>query len=290
MPGLNEITCFLFDNGSFRGESTLSLRRIARRLEAKLRCRVIPTSLLHSTRVDAVELDGTPATLLEPELMRFGGSGGRNAIALPLFFGESGALTEYLPDRIKLIGEHWPELKIKIAGCLVNDSDDSVGLVAQAMAGQIRALKDDERDTVDGDRPWVISTDHGSPKIAVAKIRNLIGTALKLSLGAEVLNCQVASMERRDGPEYGFNEPLLASALEVAVRGGAQRIIVAQQFLQPGRHAGAAGDITEICNVAKKHHPSLMISQTQVLGAQPEIEALLIRRFQSEVRTMISTQ
>jgi len=211
-------------------------------------------------------------------------------MALPLFFGQSGALTEYLPERIKSIGEHWPNLKIRIAGCLVNDSDDSVGLVAQAMVGQIKALRESESDSVDGDRPWVISTDHGSPKIAVAKIRNLIGAALKHSLGEEVINCQVASMERRAGPEYEFNEPLLASALEVAVRGGAQRIIVAQQFLQLGRHAGGGGDIAEICNEAKKCHPGLIVSRTQVLGARPEIEALLIRRFQSEVRTMILTR
>lgn len=285
MAGLNEITCFLFDNGSVRAESTLSLRLIARRLEAKLGYRVIPTSLLHSTRVAESELDGTPALLLEPELMRFGEAGGRMAVALPLFFGQSGALTEYLPERIERIHECWPELSIQLAGCLVNESDDSAGLIAQAMTDQIRTLRETKQDFVEGDRPWIISTDHGSPKIAVTKIRDLIGKELKLRLGENAGEVRVASMERREGAEYDFNEPLLASALEVAVRGGARNVIVAQQFLQPGRHAGEGGDITQICSAAEKNHPGFKIYRTQVLGARSEIEALLIRRFESEIRT-----
>ncbi len=59
---------FLFDNGSFRAESTRSLRRLAARLTSRLGRPVHAVSLLHSTRVPAEELDGERAALLEPAL------------------------------------------------------------------------------------------------------------------------------------------------------------------------------------------------------------------------------
>ena len=68
---MNPYPCtLLIDNGSHRAESTLSLRRIAEALSAKLDGKVHPVSLLHSTKVDPAELGGTPAQIFEPFLRK----------------------------------------------------------------------------------------------------------------------------------------------------------------------------------------------------------------------------
>jgi sirohydrochlorin ferrochelatase len=280
VPGFTEISCFLFDNGSLRAESTLNLRRLASRLQATLGCPVVPTSLLHSARVEAHLLDGRPAELLENALTKFGQSGGRRAVTLPLFFGASAALTDYVPERLREIRTQFPALEISPGDSLVGEGDDSVQLVAQALAAQVRAVREA---IPPGDLATteVIATDHGSPRSAVAHVRNLIGAALRALLAEEVRAVRVASMERRPGPAYAFNDPLLEQALVAAHAAGAKQIIVAQQFLQAGRHAGPEGDITAICAQAEKKFPGLKTYQTAVLGNRPEIEMLLARRFEA---------
>ncbi|TAG25735.1 MAG: cobalamin biosynthesis protein CbiX, partial [Verrucomicrobia bacterium] len=52
----DDFACFLFDNGSFRADSTRSLRGVAARLAERLGHPVRAVSLLHSTRVPAAEL------------------------------------------------------------------------------------------------------------------------------------------------------------------------------------------------------------------------------------------
>ena len=105
-------TCFLFDNGSLRAAATLSLRELAQQLASTLRIPVRAVSLLHSSGVDPRELDGQPAELLEPSLLNFARAGGRHAILLPLFFGPSAALTEYLPARVQAIRRQCPALQV----------------------------------------------------------------------------------------------------------------------------------------------------------------------------------
>ena len=63
---------------------------------------VVPVSLLHSANVAAEKLGGQGAELLEPALMKFAETGGSRAVLLPLFFGPSGALTDYLPDPVAI--------------------------------------------------------------------------------------------------------------------------------------------------------------------------------------------
>jgi hypothetical protein len=108
--------CFLFDNGSLRAESTRSLRSLAARLAARLGHPVQAVSLLHSTRVPAAELDGVPTYLLEPALDAwFATAPQGQALLLPLFFGPSGALADYVPERLRRCahdipgrGRYWP--------------------------------------------------------------------------------------------------------------------------------------------------------------------------------------
>ncbi|HEY0943642.1 MAG TPA: cobalamin biosynthesis protein CbiX, partial [Opitutaceae bacterium] len=101
MTTLDRPLCFLFDNGSLRAASTLSLRGVAAALSTRIDAPVRAVSLLHSSAIDPAELDGEPAELLEPALDAYFASGGRSAVLLPLFFGPSAALTDYVPARVE---------------------------------------------------------------------------------------------------------------------------------------------------------------------------------------------
>ena len=90
-----------------------------------------------------------------------------------------------------------------------------------------------------------------------------------------------ASMERRAGEEYAFNDPLLEKLLAEICARGERNVIVAQLFLAPGRHAGSNGDITKICLPFEKD--GVRIKQTPTLGKHPYLIEILgerLREFQ----------
>jgi hypothetical protein len=79
-------------------------------------------------------------------------------------------------------------------------------------------------------------------------------------------------MERREGAEYDFNEPLLEHALQNA-KGEA---VILMLFLLPGRHAGGDGDVATI---AQEHAPDgVRWKLSPLLGKHPALPALLFRR------------
>lgn len=271
MSNLAEITCYLFDNGSKRPASTLSLRRVASRLATQIGCDTEAVSLLHSDSVPAAELDGQPARLLEESLEAFGQAGGKIAVALPLFFGPSGALTEYLPPRIEALAAKYTDTHFILAECLESPEDNSATLLAQVIQREISSTIATARFS----RPAVVLTDHGSPLPGVTEVRNRLGAAL-----AETCpEAKVASMERREGDQYAFNEPLLETALQTLAENGEDEIVVALQFLFAGRHAGEQGDIAQICAAVKEKYPRLKTATTRPIGESTEILQLLERRF-----------
>lgn len=286
MCSTDPIDCYLFDNGSLRAAATLSLRRLARALAAELAVPVHPVSLLHSSGVDAAQLDGAPAQLLEPALLEFGRQGGRRAVALPLFFGPSAALTAYVPERIEAVRRQFPNLTVRLADCLVKDADDSAPRVAETLAAAVRA----KLPTPNAPRVAVVLTDHGSPQPAVTAVRNRLGGLLGQLLGDEVISVTVASMERREGEAYAFNDPLLVNELKRLGAAGAEGVIVAQQFLQAGRHAGPDGDIATICREVAADFPRLNYSITEPIGGEPAIRALLARRYAEAIKEWSSTR
>ena len=73
-------------------------------------------------------------------------------------------------------------------------------------------------------------------------------------------------MERREGDEYAFNDPLLENLLIKWAEDGANQVIVALFFLLSGRHAGKEGDLAEICARVKKQFPAINILLTNPLG------------------------
>jgi hypothetical protein len=126
-------------------------------------------------------------------------------------------------------------------------------------------------------RPWVILVDHGSPQRAVAAVRDELRALLAARLDGTAGPVLAASMERRDGPEYEFNEPMLARALECVEGPG----IVALLFFSPGRHAGPGGDIETICREAQTRRPGLQVYFTPLVGEHPRLLEILADRVAS---------
>jgi len=257
-----------------RAASTRSLRRLAGELEPAIGAPVRAVSLLHSSAVPAAELDGMPAGLLEPALEDFLATGGREAVALPLFFGPSAALTEYVPARLASLREKFPAARLRLARWLVDVGRPDDRRIAGALADAVRTVVVRKQ----LGQPSVLLVDHGSPQPAVTAVREHLGRQLCACLGGEVAAVGTASMERREGPAYDFNEPLLARALRTPPFADGD-VVVALQFLSPGRHAGPKGDIAQICAEAQAERPGLRTHPTEPLASHPALCAVLAERY-----------
>jgi sirohydrochlorin ferrochelatase len=268
-------TILLVDNGSLEAAATLSLRQIAISLGSVLDRLVEPVSLLHSSKIPADQLGGQAAETLEPALERRLHAGISDFLVVPLFFGPSLALTEYLPGRVALLRGKFPRLQVRLAPPLVDIVDPADSRMAVILGDQVRAVL-----PAGGEPPAVILVDHGSPVPGVTQVRDRLAAQLQQELGGVVRAVQPASMERRPGAEFSFNEPLLERAFE---REGFQsgRVIVSLLFLSPGRHAGPGGDIAKICMAAEKRHPGLQTVTTGLVGSHPGLIPILVDRFRA---------
>jgi hypothetical protein len=118
----------------------------------------------------------------------------------------------------------------------------------------------------------VLLCDHGSPIPEVTACRNALAASLREELGLKPEELIACSMERREGSEYDFNEPLLEHALQSA-RGDA---VILMLFLLPGRHAGPEGDVATI---AKEHAPAgLRWKLSPLLGTHYSLPSLIEAR------------
>jgi len=268
--------CFLFDNGSLRAASTLSLRRIANWLRARLDgVEVRAVSLLHSSTIDAAELGGERAELLEPALAAAAARGENDFVLLPLFFGPSAAVTDYLPERLNVLRQKFPDLRVRVARWLVDVNAGEDMSIATILADGVRRAAAG----AGWNRPKIALVDHGSPQRGVADVRDFLGGQLRQLLGGEVA---VASMERRPEPEFAFTEPLLAGLLHDKNFGQCE-VVVALQFLSPGRHAGPGGNIAEICAEAMRTQPGLRVVPTRLVGEDERLADVLVERYRERL-------
>ncbi|MFW6345483.1 MAG: sirohydrochlorin chelatase [Halomonas sp.] len=263
----------LVDNGSLRAQATLNLRRLARALGAATGQAVEAVSLLHSYKIPAEALDGEKAVSLGPRAEQLAQQGVTELVILPFFFGPSQALTHYLPERLAEVQARHPRLSVRVALPLV----DSQAPVDLRLA---RLLADDVRERMNGkSRPKVVLVDHGSPIPEVTAVRNYLAGQLSVLLNEEVECVTFASMERREGDAYRFNEPLLEDLLAAEAMAGSE-VILAMLFLSPGRHAGEGGDIAEICAQAMAASPGLRVATTRLVGEHDGILAILASRLE----------
>jgi sirohydrochlorin ferrochelatase len=266
--------CLLFDNGSLRPESTISLRTIARRLQEAIDVEVQAVSLLHSSALPPGDLGGEPARLLEPALDAWLAGGGGEIVLVPLFFGPSAALMDYLPRRLECLRQKHPGMRVRLAQWLVDCTAANDGRIASILADNVRATI-----AAHGlESPAVVLVDHGSPQRAVVEVRDFLAGQVAMQWSGAVSRLAAASMERRAGPEYDFCEPLLRTVLR-RPEFGESKVVVAQQFLSPGRHAGPGGDVTGICAEAEQELPRLKTYRTGLIGADPRLIQVLRDRY-----------
>ena len=92
-----------------------------------------------------------------------------------------------------------------------------------------------------------------------------------------VTEVRAASMERREGQQFDFNDPRLETALDRAVKTN-RTVIVGLLFLAPGQHAGPRGDIEAICRKIERRSPGSRILITGLAGGHPDIIDILADR------------
>ena len=266
--------CLLVDNGSLKASSTLTLRRIARALSQKIGFEVAPVSMLHSNAIDPELLGGRPAELIAPALQKRL-KGAQQFIVIPVFFGPSGALTRHLPARIAELKASVPSLRVTLAPCLVEGGrPNRIELLAHILADWV----EEKRAQAQLNRPAVILVDHGTPAPEVNAVRHLMEKQLAHLLDGKIERLVSASMERREGKAFDFNEPLLEKVIgtEGFSKGD---VIVSMLFLSPGRHAGPDGDIARMCRNAEQRYLGLRLHRTKLVSQHPSLVDLLAERF-----------
>lgn len=273
----------LTDNGSLRPAATMSLRRLAKAVSESTGETIHPVSLLHSNKIPSSELDGIPADTLESFWLNKREEGIHRFLVLPLFFGPSAAIAEYLPQRVDALREErqWEELEVRVAPCLVDCDDPGDQRLPQMLATYVEDTANSKSLT----KTAVALVDHGTPRVAVTRVRDFLAEQLAKLLDPERFHLvRPCSMERREGSEYDFNEPLLERLL--GTQGFTADVVVSMLFLQPGRHAGEGGDVATICKDAEDACPGLRTHMTALLGDHPDLLAVLIERLHQGRETL----
>lgn len=246
----------LIDNGSLEPASQLGLRRVAAALSKHAGLMVHAVSWKHSDRIPAAALAGHGASTLAPWIRAQFARGEREFVFVPFFISAQGAIGSALRDDLdQLAGE--------LGGFAFTFTDGLAarGTVAPIVADRVR----ETLATKNLSHPAVVVVDHGGPSSASAVLRNEIATEVRALLGAEISSLVAASLE---GAAHAHARPLLVDALASPefARGD---VVVAPLFLAPGRHAGPAGDIAQICAAshARCHRTSLVGDHPAVIDA-----------------------
>ena len=263
----------LIDNGSSRPGSTLRLRRLASALGERLGRQVHPVSLQHADKVPAEALGGVAADTLGPFLRRALGEGERDFLAVPLFFGPSRALSHFIPDITAELAAKLGPFRLHVAPelCPLPEGESRL---SEILADQVRATARVQQVPLHR----VVLVDHGSPLPEVNAVRRWLAQGMRGLLGGDV-DLREAVMERRAGPDYDFNGPLLADLLEDMAQADPETpVILAMLFLAPGRHGGPGGDIAEICAAARQAHPGFRVHPSPLVGEHPGLISILADR------------
>ncbi|MCX6956381.1 MAG: cobalamin biosynthesis protein CbiX [Verrucomicrobia bacterium] len=251
------MTVALIDNGSLEPAATRNLRVVAASISAATDVTVHPVSWKHSDRIPLAALDGDPAgTTVGPFVRSQLALGERHFVFVPFFISAQGAIGSALRSDLEKLRTPETPFELTFTPSLADG-----GVIAPIVAARVRetialaAL----------DHPPVIIVDHGGPSPASAALRNQIADEVCMILGSDVGPVAAASME---GGDHAHNHPLLAEQLR-APGFDAGDVVVALLFLSPGRHAGAGGDIAQICGAAETTHPALRCHLTDLVGTHP---------------------
>lgn len=274
---MSDLCCLITDNGSYRPESTYSLRDLAERLGKQVGHKIHAVSLLHSSKIDPEKLGGVKAEIFEPFLKKMRKEGVNTFHVTPMFFGPSAAIKEYMLQRVDYLRDEmgWEELEVRVAPCVVEPLDPEDTRMAQILLEHIYKTQKEEGYKT----PSVALVDHGAPRATVTDVRNHLGEQLRKMLPTDTFpHVTACSMERREGEEYAFNEPLLENV--IGSPGYQKEIIVSMLFASPGRHAGPGGDVWEICDEAAEKYEGLHWKMTDLVAKHEGLIEILAERFQ----------
>lgn len=269
-PG--EVPVVLFDNGSIRPEAHQLLREVAEDLTLRSGRAVLPASLAHSEKVDPQLLGGKPAALFQPLIESLHAEGVQRIDTLPFLLSPGGAIAAIHQRQSQQLQATHPHLSIRGLPGLFDPNRVGPSVLARALVERFHQARED----LGWHRPDVVMVDHGSPRASSAFVRNFIGGQVSALLQeTEIHRFAVASMERREGEAYDFNDPLLEKVLADWAP-DTQGVIVLLFFLSPGRHAGEGGDIDSICReIPRNNTETLPYHLTDPLGHLPMIREAL---------------
>jgi len=268
----------LVDNGSVRVSAQLALRDLANTLGLRINQTVHPVSILHSDKIDPIDIEfqlhQQPGRIFLEFMQEQLELGQRSFIIIPLFFGQSGALTSFLPSQLEKLQSSYGEFFLDIKDTLYPLPTGEPMLV-NIFQYYLQQVIEESKNLQD--QAFVL-VDHGSPKPEITAVRADIANHLNV-LFQDLFTIDEAVMERRDGKEYDFNGRLLKDYLEQRINTGVKKINILLLFLLPGRHAGENGDIQEIIEEAQIKHPQIRITCSPLIHTQALLLDCLEQRF-----------
>jgi sirohydrochlorin ferrochelatase len=249
----------LVDNGSVEPAAHEGLRSAARAIGARANVRVEAVSWRHSDRIPASSLGDGAAQTLSPWIRACVSAGEREFLIVPFFISAQGAIGSALARDLDSLGFQTGGFSYSFTEGL-----SAGGVLPRILSERVKAVI-----AAQGlSRPAVVVADHGGPSRASAQIRDRVALEVRAELGSSVRALGAASMESPDGPEYGFNRPLLEEALALPGFESGD-VVVAPLFLLPGRHAGKGGDLETIARVAEARSPGLRCHFADLVGSHP---------------------
>jgi len=261
----------LVDNGSVRAEAVRFLRKVASDLSLRVKTEVLPVSYNHSHRINPEALDGQPAQLLADAAREAHLAGNREIGILPFFLSGGGGILKMVAREATLLKAEFPGIRFWRTPFLTDGWGSTDTRIADALRDRIDAAANELRS-----REWdLVLVDHGSPYPEAAALRNFLGGQVASCFAGDqrIRRFAVASMERRPGAFYAFNEPLLETVLKEW--GGLRPVVLGQLFLGPGKHAGPDGDIA---GIARSVLGPAGWTQTRPIGDHPAIIETLAQR------------
>lgn len=257
----------LVDNGSRRPASSLTLRSVARFLSDELDGRdVYPASLAFSDSVPVSALHGVRAQTLSETLGALVARGEPGAIVAPLFLGPSDGLRRGVAACASELDSPG-SFELLVGGCLVDEGEPSDARVSRALASHVLRTARRERLRFP---LHVVVCDHGTPSRAVNAVRERIAAEVRALLGWRAAGVASASMERREGAAYDFNEPLLERCLATPPYDEGD-VVLAMAFVLPGRHAGEGGDVAQIVQRAQQEQEKPLARQPLRVHVTPPL-------------------
>jgi sirohydrochlorin ferrochelatase len=256
-------------------DATLGLRQLAESLSERTQQKIHPVSLQHADRINPELLGGVPAQVFSEFIKQQLESGEREFLLLPLFFGESRALTSFIPGQVGEFKTAYGDFQCRVAEVL-HPMPDGEPLLASILRDHVVKVMQDKHVSAEN----VVLVDHGSPIVKVNEVRQRLAVKLQDLLGDNIV-VEQAAMERRPGKEYDFNGPLLEDWLTMKAEQGQASAIVALLFLLPGRHAGKSGDIETICAGVMNKYPEFTIGLTPLISDHGDLIVILESRLQA---------